>query len=341
MIDHQSMAELMHSFEELAKAADVVMKELEGHWYTFGTGSAGADNAMKKFGLQYEHLLSLRTDAGKDDAANLLTGTLKTAQEVLRAQQAIKKNRDDGGGVTDDSFAAQQMLQAHKASLTVTQSEIDAQQLLVDTLNNQVHAQEQVSELKKLNSGNATKTESNAGAAEAAKAAQAAAESQGRLGEQALAGERATADATLTIHRAGIEARLASDLDFAARDRDLKEAVNAAEIAGLDKSGKDYHNQLAAHNEKTLEINSEYATKTAELNAKASVAENSRELQQLQESARLAIDNTLEGTAARMAAINAGIKEEQAARRQDMNFFRLKKSKRTRPRLRTLPQSKP
>jgi hypothetical protein len=31
-IDHTSLEELVHSFEEVAKSADVVMKDLQGHW---------------------------------------------------------------------------------------------------------------------------------------------------------------------------------------------------------------------------------------------------------------------------------------------------------------------
>jgi len=102
------MEELTRSFEEVAKAADVVMKELEGHWYTFGIGSDGAKSAMEEFKTKYEGLLALHTDAGKEQAHNLLTGTLKTAQEVLQAQRTIKANRDSGDGPTDDSHAAEQ-----------------------------------------------------------------------------------------------------------------------------------------------------------------------------------------------------------------------------------------
>ena len=50
--------------------------------------------------------VSKQTDAGKSEASNLLAGTLKTAQEVLKAQQTIKANRDSGEGQTDDSAAA-------------------------------------------------------------------------------------------------------------------------------------------------------------------------------------------------------------------------------------------
>lgn len=62
LIDHQSMEELVHSFDTVAKAADVVMKELEGHWYTWGKGSEGAKHALDDFQAHYNNLLS----TGKD-----------------------------------------------------------------------------------------------------------------------------------------------------------------------------------------------------------------------------------------------------------------------------------
>src|ERR1039457_4246875 len=130
LIDHQSMDELVHAFEEVAKSAEVVMKELEGSWYHFGIGLDGAKAALAGFQTKYEHLLSLRTDAGKEEASNLLTGTLKTAREVLQAQQTIKANRASGDGQTDDSFQAERTLEIHKASLTVTKSEIAAQEAI-------------------------------------------------------------------------------------------------------------------------------------------------------------------------------------------------------------------
>ncbi len=91
-----------------------------------------------------------------------------------------------------------------------------------------------------------------------------------------LATDKATADAQAQIKHASIEELLAIDLDFAARDRDVKLAANQAEIAALAKSGKDYTNQLQALNDKALEIGAAYNAKVTELKAKASVEENQR-----------------------------------------------------------------
>jgi hypothetical protein len=322
LIDRQSMEDLIKSFDELSKAADDVMKKLEGHWYTFGVGSDGANHALQQFKEQYETLLSKRTDAGKEEASNLLTGTLKTAQEVLRAQQVIKANRDSGGGPTDDSFAAEQTLIAHKASLTVTNDEIAAQQKLVDLLQSQAANEAEVNRLKAQDSKDARTSTGNAMGGQAAQAARQAADSQLRMGEQAIAADKATTDAQLEIHRASLEERLSSDIDFAGRERDVKLAANQADIAGLYKGGNDYQNQLKALNEKALEIANEYDTKVAELKAKTSVDVAARDLQQLEQSEREKIEATQQGSAARLTAINAAIKQEEAAHLQDTSFYR-------------------
>ncbi len=323
LIDKQSMGDLVHAFEEVAKAADVVMKDLEGHWYTVGIGSAGASHALQQFGLQYEDLLS----KGKDsEAGGLLSGTLQQAQKILAAQKAMQTgytpSADHKGDEAKYQVAAAAHVELQKAGVGWTEKEVAAQEQLVSALQKQVGMAERLDALKKLDSGNATKSEGNAGAAQAASAAREAAESQLRIKEQTLAADRATAEASMSVNRASIEDRLAADITFAERDRDLKQAANTAEIAGLDKSGKDYQNQLKTLNDKALEITNEFTTKKAELTAKASIEENTRDIALLQQSERQKIEATLQGTAARLAAIDAAIKEEQSRNLQDTSFFR-------------------
>jgi hypothetical protein len=323
LIDKQSMSELVHAFDEVAKAADVVMKDLEGHWYTVGIGSDGATHALNDFQTQYDSLLA----QGKDEAASgLLKGTLSQAQKVLALQQegaansgTLLKGPSDNADISK-SYEAQIGLK--KMGVGWTEKEVKAQEALVQSLTAQVDMEAKVAELKKLDSSNATKTTGNEAAAQAAAAARQAAESQLRMGEQSVSADRASADAQLTIHRASLEQRLASDLDFAGRDRDVKEAANQAEIAALDRSGKDYQNQLKALNEKTLEIDNEYTTKTAELKAKASVEVYSRDLERFEQSEREKIEATQQGSTARLAVIDGAIKEEQSRNLQDTNFFR-------------------
>ena len=322
LIDRQSMAELVHSFEEVAKAADVVMKDLEGHWYSFGKGSEGALHALNLFQTQYDSLLA----QGKGEAASgLLHGTVDQAQKVLKAledtEQFNKHDQDDSS--YQKGIAAARVLQGiHVETGVSLTKQIEAQRNLVDALQAQIHLEQQNAELKALDKGNAGKTAGNAASAQAAAGAREAAESQLRMGEQSVSAQKATADAALSIHRASLEARLASDLDFAGRERDVQLAGNAAEIAGLDKSGKDYTNQLKALKDKALEISSEYDTKVAELTAKESEAAANRDLQILESGERQKIEATRQGTAARLAAILDGIKQEESLGLQDTNFFR-------------------
>ncbi len=324
LIDRQSMAELVKSFEEVAKAADVVMKDLEGHWYTWGKGSDGAEAALNRFQTQYDNLLA----RGKqEDASGLLSGTLKQAQEVLYALQHSSDLRSGHQEITDDSYAAQveaaKTLDKYHVQIGLDlKDQTAAQQQLVDALQAQLRIEGQVAELKKLDSGNTQHQTGNEMAAQHSAAARAAAESQLRMGEQGIAADKATADAQLEIHRASIEERLSSDIDFAGRERDVQLAGNAAEIAALDKSGKDYQNQLKALNEKALEINGEYDTKIAELKAKASVEMYDRDLQNLEQGIRGQIEATQEGSTARVAAIDAGLREAQAHQLQDTEFYR-------------------
>ena len=41
LINKESMEDLVHQFDILAKAADAVFAELKSHWYTFGIGASG------------------------------------------------------------------------------------------------------------------------------------------------------------------------------------------------------------------------------------------------------------------------------------------------------------
>lgn len=148
LIDMASMKDLVASFELIEKAADAVFKDLQSHWYTFGQGSDGAANALKDFKAQYDALLAAGDSKG---ASNLLSGTLQTAYDVLKAQQTIAANRASGEGTTDESYAAEQVLKAHNVSLAVTKSEVAAQQEMLETLGKQVMAEDRVNTLMKDN----------------------------------------------------------------------------------------------------------------------------------------------------------------------------------------------
>lgn len=322
MIDHQSLSELIHSFDELGKAADEEMKGLESHWYTFGIGSDGANHALKEFGLEYR---SLAAEGKGEEASGLLHGTLDQAKKILAFQKEGKDNSGTFSGPKEGAdiskvWEAKNGLKA--TGVGWTEKEVQAQEQLVAALTKQVGIEERVAALKKQDDDNANKATANKGEAQASSAARQAAESMLRIGQQNIAAERAAADAQLTIHRASLEARLASDIDFAGRERDTQLAGNQAQVAALDKSGNDYSNQLKGLKEKALEITSEYDTKVAELAAKSATEENARNVTALQQGEREKIEAARQGSAERLAAIDAGIKQEQAANLQDTNFYR-------------------
>ncbi|MGH9644350.1 MAG: hypothetical protein ACRD3Q_18260 [Terriglobales bacterium] len=156
LIDRASMSELVKSFEEVAKAADVVMAELKGHWYTFGIGSAGAQHALEQFKTHYDLLLAQGRDK---DASDLLAGTRQSAQHLMDMMTQLRVYRDgSGAGAPDRYLKAEEALQAlRKAGIsdTLTDKEYHAQSQLVDALNAQVTVEEKLKALKAAQSGNA------------------------------------------------------------------------------------------------------------------------------------------------------------------------------------------
>lgn len=323
LIDHASMEQLVHSFEEVAKAADVVFEDLKSHWYTFGIGSTGAKHALDQFQTAYDGLLA----KGKDkEASDLLAGTKASAEKILELQ---KEGASNSGTLlsapkegADISKAYEAQIGLKKAGVGWTEKEIQAQQTLVDALNAQVGLEAKVSELKKADSANTTRTAAGAMSSQASAAARQAAESQIRMGQQAIAGDRALAEAQLTIKRASVQERLAVDLDFSKRDYDLQIAGNALQIAALDKLSKDYPNQLKALHDKALELEQAHASQVTEITSKATVAQAAKDLAALEQSEREKIDATQKASAARLDAMNQAIKAEEAAGLTDTNFYR-------------------
>jgi hypothetical protein len=305
------------------------MKDLEGSWYKFGIGSDGAKAALVAFQVEYDRMLSHKDVAG---ASGLLHGTLEDAQktlDVMHELEQVKAKQASGHGQNSDIENAQKAVDFLReknlisgVTGTFTKAELDSQVMLVAALKDQVNNEKEIAAVKKQDSGNEVHSEGNRAAAQAATGARQAAESKMRLSEMALAVDKSSAEAALTISRATLEERLTADIDFANRDRDIKLAANAAEMSALDKSGKDYQNQLKALQEKNIEIQQEAVTKISELKSKASVEENARDLRDLEQSIREKIENTGSGEAERLAVIEAAIRVEQAKRLEDTNFYR-------------------
>jgi len=320
LIDHQSMAELSHTFGELAKAADIAFGDLKSSWYEFGSGSAGAKHALEQFQAQYDSLLSQHKDK---EASDLLKGTRESAERTMASlKQSIAlagafTPPKIGGLAGTDALAA--VAEARTAGLM---KELKAQELILGALNDQATAEQKVADVKKKEGANARRGAAGAGSAEAAAAAREAADSQTRMGTAQVTGDKATAEAQLEIKRGTIEQKLALDIDFANRETAVQMAGNAAQIAALDKLGKDYPNQLKALHDKALEITQQNAVAIAEVTAKSSVAAGARDLQILEQTEREKIEGTQKGGQARLAAINAALKNEEALNLQDTSFYR-------------------
>lgn len=321
LIDHQSMNELVHSFGLVQKAADVVFADLKDHWYSFGTGSDGAKHALDQFQTQYESLLAQGNSKG---ASDLLAGTTDSAKKKLLAlQKELAESRASMPHGIDSQDAVAHLLGEGKSiQQAALQKEIASQQQLVSALTDQMGIEQRITALKKQEGANATTQTGQEMGAKAAAAARESVESQLRMGESAISGDKATADARLTIQRASIEQRLQSDISFADRSRDVEAAANQAEIAALDKGGKDYASKLKTLQDKALEITQQHETAVAQLKAKAAEAEAARDLTALESAERQKIDATRQGGAARLAAVDAAIKEEESKHLQDTAFYR-------------------
>jgi hypothetical protein len=323
LIDEQSMDELVHSFAEVAKGADVVFAELKTGWYQMGIGSAGAKQALDEFQTKYESLLK----QGKDkEASNLLKGTQESAEKVLAAQKQIKDanaNTDKMGlavgNQAKDQAAANQL---KAAGVGYTEKELKAQQLLVDALNAQVSIEGKVAALKNVDKGNASTTTGKELAALKAEGDREAAEHSRKMAEITLQMEREQSAAGLAVREASIAERLAADTKLADEEYRIQLSGNQALVAALDKGGKDYNNQLKGLQDKAEEMTLQHTANVSNLTSKATEAQNRQDLQDLVQSEREKIEATDQGSSERMAAINAALKEEQSKNLQNTQAYR-------------------
>ena len=283
VIDRESMDELVHSFEEVAKAGDVVMKELESHWYSFGTGSEGAKHALDDFKVHYDMLLA----AGKEEqASGLLHGTQQQAQSVLgMLQQAQGSMGNNGGGGDYSKFEeAKNKLRQLGVTLENTttaslQKQIEAQQNLVDVLNAQVGSEERIAQLKSLQGSNAHKDDQQ-------KDAQAAKERERQL-QEALKGGRdlylselvGQYKANVAVVQAGEQEQIeATRTGSMARLAAIQNAMLAERQMGLEDSA--YYRRLQ---QEEIEAQRQYDDEQAKMGAEAGreAADNAEKMGEL------------------------------------------------------------
>lgn len=237
LIDRQGMNELVHAFETVAKAADVVMKDLEGHWYTWGKGSEGAKSALEKFQLQYA---SLEAQGKSDEMSGLLHGTAKQAQDVLQAlrdTEAFRKQSPDDTTYQKGISAARVLQGIHVETGVTLTKQIEAQQNLVDSLNAQLHIEQQRAALTKLQSTNATTTEHQRGNKEAEQAAEEAMTARQEASDAEIKQLRAAGEKTvLALNEAEREKIDATRQGTAARLQAVTSAIADEESWGLKDS---------------------------------------------------------------------------------------------------------
>jgi hypothetical protein len=324
LIDKQSMAELVHEFEGVAKAADAVLDGLKKSWYEFGTGSEGAKHAVTEFKNEYESLLG----KGKDkEASDLLKGTRESAEKVLAAmkQVAAAKAGMDGAAVSDGADQLkynEAMVVVKKAGYSDAKENLEVQQAVVDLLLKQTGIEERNAKLKGLESGNAKTNTGKEMGKEQSEAAKQAAEHTLKMSELSVAAEREAANVRLTLSHATTQERLASDLALANEEYQIQKQGNEQRIGALDKGGKDYQNQLKGLHEKTEELTREHENRLAQLQGKASEDQYRKDLTDLEQSTREKINATQQGSAERLAAIQAAITDEQSRNLQDTSFYR-------------------
>lgn len=241
-IDKQSLSELSHSFEELAKASDLTFAQLKTSWYQFGAGSAGAQHALNEFKRNYELLLA----QGKDkEASDLLAGTVASAEKVLALQKQAQDNQTttgtQGTHYGDYTKFEEAKLELKKQNIGFTEKEIAAQQTLVDALQAQVAVEQKAKDLRASQGGTA---------------------------------------------RQETQSKIDTDSDKAARDETQQQKIEADEA---EKMWEQHYREAVAN---------------------------------LESAERQKIDATKQGSAARLAAIEAAIKDEEAKGLQETGFFR-------------------
>jgi hypothetical protein len=139
LIDHVSMNELEQQFNLLAKAADAMFSQLNASWYQLDAGSKGAKNALIDFKAQYDLLLA---EGKNKDAADLLSGTAKSAQTALDTMKAAKKEAEEVAKLSAETAGAEPSPVGGP-----TEKELQAQEALVLALNAQIEAQKKINEL--------------------------------------------------------------------------------------------------------------------------------------------------------------------------------------------------
>ena len=245
LIDHQSMDELRHAFEAVAKSADQLFGDLKAQWYQFGIGSEGAQHALDQFQTQYQSLLA----QGKGtDAAGLLSGTLTQAKHILAMMQMVRS--DSAALHTGQSLspaaqiAGSQALNDLKAAgVGWTDKEVQSQQALVDALTAQETVQQKIAVLQKDQEGNARLQTAHAMAKDSQSDAQRLAEREREGREEYVREILETAKEAQGVYEKSIQSLIDSTKEGSQeRLEAIEQGMHEEEQAGLDDS--DFYQRL-------------------------------------------------------------------------------------------------
>lgn len=139
-INMQSMDNLIGTLKQVGTELDTILKKEQTSMFLPGIGSKGAENAWSDFALNYHKLLSQQNAKG---ASDLLAGTLKQAETVLKLQQQSqqfsathnsKAVQESASGLYALPYNAAYATLQQKFGIGDSEKEIESQQALVNAL---------------------------------------------------------------------------------------------------------------------------------------------------------------------------------------------------------------
>jgi len=319
LIDHQSMNELVHAFDTVAKAADLSFAQLKTSWYQFGAGSTGAKHALEQFKTEYDSLLA----RGKDKEANdLLSGTLQSAEKILALQKqaSSKTPGSSGAGEADAMQFYHAKAELQRLGAGFTEKEVTAQQMLVDSLHAQEEVQTKITALKAMESSNAKQStqvsvdkDSDTAAKQQADAARKELDEANKLWEENY---RRAVSALQENEREKIEA---TERGSAERLQAIDAAIKEENSKGLQETGF-YKSLLKARIDVAKEMENEEKKQRAEAGKEASEQEFKM--------GELALQATRQADQLKMSAHRVTAAEQAALDRQYADDdFKLKQKK--------------
>jgi hypothetical protein len=155
LLDHQSLKELMDTFDKFGGEADQIFAKVKANnsfWEVFKSGSDGAKSAINDFKTQYDALIAKGDTKG---AGDLLKGTLDSALKVQRAQQEIIDITQNHVQVADhlNRIEADNAI-LKEAGIGADKDGLAVQQAVVDALQDQQKATALINQTRAVVTGN-------------------------------------------------------------------------------------------------------------------------------------------------------------------------------------------